>query len=200
MNDRMIWLDIETFGLRPGYDPVIEIGFVITDLDMIVTDELQIAVWNRSREERYQELKRKVKTGAASDSEAFIFDMHTKNGLFAFAREMGKVPGRAAETMISFLSRNKISSEPLCGSSVHFDRTHLDAGWPYLLENFSYRNIDISSLKELCMRFNPHMYSKMQDDVRLSKSHRVISDIEDSIEEFKWYRDNFLWIDELNIT
>lgn len=190
---RLIWLDIETFGLEPGADPIIEIGFKVTNLDLRVLAELHCFVWEERYERRYLQMKSHYSQLSASDK--WVFDTHATSGLWHDARLQGRPMTDVITTLIERLEGMGVKGqvEPLCGSSVSFDRKHLDHVTTSILSGFSYRNIDISSLKELCMRYNPEMFEHMNKDVQTDKAHRVMSDINDSIAEFKWYYDNFLW-------
>jgi oligoribonuclease len=80
------------------------------------------------------------------------------------------------------------------GSSIQFDRDMLRAQYPSILGRFSYRNIDISTLKELCKRLNPELYARFEQVVIPQKKHRVMPDLEDTINEFNSYIESFLWI------
>ena len=120
--------------------------------------------------------------------------MHTKSGLWEEAVTQGIRPQAAVTGLVNWLIKYDVNNtEPLCGSSVQFDRNWLDYHMPEVISHFSYRNIDISTVKELCRRYNPELYKKIAVDVVPLKDHRVMSDLDDTIAEFKFYRDNFLF-------
>jgi oligoribonuclease (3'-5' exoribonuclease) len=120
--DRLVWIDLETFGLKAATDPVLEIGFRITDLDLNVVDDFQCVIWE----------------------------------------------------------------------SPWFDRDMLAMWYPKIDDLCSYRVIDVSSIKELCARYNPTVYARLDAETNPAKKHRVLPDMNDTINEFRFYRDNFL--------
>ena len=78
------------------------------------------------------------------------------------------------------------ASSPLCGNSIHFDRRFLLIEMPILEKHFHYRNIDVSTIKELAKRWYPNM----KTDLRKKQKHQALADIQESIEELQWYRSN----------
>lgn len=183
--DRLIWCDIETTGLDPRKELLLEVGFKITDLDLNVIDDRQVTIWTTPD---YDEHCKEDKV------DPFVWEMHKKSGLWDVVQSEGSKPGEARTWIYEWINGHGVSKdEPLCGSSVQFDRLWLDMWMPEVINRFSYRNIDISTLKELCRRYNPELYTKLEDDVPNHKLHRVLPDLDDTIAEFKFYRDNFLF-------
>lgn len=181
--DRLVWTDIETTGLEPNQGVILEIGFVITDLDLNWLDQYSQLVWDKDTYPKYW-----------SEAPEFVKNMHYDNDLYKEAESNGQKPAWVEANMQAWLQSRGINKEdPLCGSSVHFDRKWLAAHFPDAEALFSYRNIDNSSTKELCRRYNPQIYAKLDEDTKPLKLHRVIPDLEDSINEFEYYRDNFLF-------
>ena len=120
--------------------------------------------------------------------------MHKKSKLWTVAQSGGSTPGEARTWIYEWIKSHGVSkNEPLCGSSVQFDRAWLDMWMPEVINQFSHRNIDISTLKELCRRYNPSLYAKLDDEVPPRKLHRALPDLDDTIAEFKFYRDSFLF-------
>lgn len=185
--DRLIWCDIETTGLSPGDDVILEIGFVITDIELNEIDTFSRLVWDDTL---YQ---KKV-----DNMPLLVKEMHQKSNLILQAQAEGFYGGEAAMDCVDWLKGHGVgregSSEPLCGSSVQFDRSFFDADMPSISNLFSYRNIDISTLKELCKRYNPDIYERLDDITEPVKAHRVLSDLMDTINEFKFYKQEFLLI------
>lgn len=188
---RLIWCDLETFGLDYDHDPIIEIGFAITDLDFNVQETFSRTIWD---EVLYGRRLGQIKSNAAFDDNAhFILKMHTDSGLFEEAMKDGNSLYDVLNETLAWLTKQGVDNEePFCGSSPHFDRAMLLAQMPEVIEKFHYRNIDVSSVKGLCERLNPEMYSYLKEDVVQQKLHRVIPDLHDTLNEMKWYRDNFL--------
>ena len=183
-DDRLIWCDIETTGLDPHREMLLEVGFKITDLELNVTAETNVLFWS----DEYTEYCIK------ENIDPFVWEMHTKSTLWEYAQRIGTSPYIARTGIINWLEKNKVTrKEPICGSSVQFDRKWLEVWIPEAIGQFSYRNIDISTLKELCMRLNPDLYKKLAEDITPAKQHRALPDIDDTIEEFRGYRDSFLF-------
>lgn len=193
---RLIWTDIETFGLDPEKDPIIEVGFVITTPELVIIDTYKDLLWTPQSEAKLSSMEKAVRDGNSLDGDRqFIFDMHTKSELWADARFGGNSEEDATEALVEWLDDHQVNkTEPLCGSSVQFDRSMFDCQMPNVTDFFSYRNIDISTLKELCKRLNPQMYAGLEVDVVPQKRHRVMDDLDDTLAEAAWYFDNFLWL------
>jgi len=194
-DDRMVWIDTETFGLVPKESPIIEVGIVITDLDLRQIAGVSLKVWEPWYTLLLRDLKAKA-DGGNKDAK-FVYDMHESSGLWARAEKDGLPVAEAVTQLVAFLMNEDVDkTDPMCGSSIQFDRNMLDFYMPQVSEIFSYRNIDVSTVKELCRRYNPTIYSHLKTDVSAAFAHTVLSDIEDSILEFQFYRDEFLmWKD-----
>jgi len=178
----MIWIDVETTGLYPLTDRILEIGFIVTDDDL---KELARASWIRHAD-------------PTETLDPWIQKTHGANGLleecYAKHREIFKLPDpseagkKAAREMLDFLTPWVKDKPPLCGSSVDFDKNFIKMNHFYELwlpQLFSYRVIDVSTIKELAKIWAPDVYEKRPKDRSL---HRVLPDIEDSIAELKYYR------------
>ena len=182
--ERLVWTDIETTGLDPAKEVILEVGFKITDLTLHVVDNFSVCIWNEA-----------FYANKVREANDLVKDMHDKSGLFEDASMNGVEPDEAEAMILHWLDKNEIGREdPMCGSSVQFDRGFLAEQMPDVANTFSYRNIDMSSVKELCRRFNPILYSKLDEDTNPQKAHRVSPDIDDTINEAEFYLDNFLWV------
>lgn len=177
----LLWVDLETTGLDENVELPLEIGYVVTDADLNVIDENS---WVLSQ------------TLLINDLDERVFDMHSKNGLLA---EVVKSSYTTAEVdrLLSIRMRNSsvwpnfpIGDEkpPLCGSSITFDRRWMAKWFPEFYEKIHYRSIDVSSIKELMMRWNPS-----EARVVRTGAHRSLPDLHDSITELKHYRDVLQW-------
>lgn len=196
MTDRFVWTDIETFGLDSEVHPFIEIGFVITDLELNAMDTFHTLVWEDGLSDHwYKDLTKKAEKGD-KDAE-FVLNMHDKSGLWLEARADGIGFTAAEDDLHNWFDKHGIEGkDPLCGSSVGFDRSFFAAQMPAIEKRFHYRNIDISSVKELCARYNPRVYSKLNELTQPKKAHRSLSDLDDTIGEFRFYLNEFLiWQD-----
>ena len=182
--NRLVWTDVETFGLDTEKDLLLEVGFVITDLSLDIIDEHSVLIWDSpTHDERYQQLIR-------DPADEYVLNMHSSNGLLDAAASLGSTFAAAQEDMLDWLRAHGITKEePLCGSSVHFDRAKLAFWMPSVEALFSYRNIDVSTLKELATGYNPDV---LNIQPKPESKHRVIPDCYDTINEFRTYLDNFL--------
>lgn len=186
MNDKLTWLDIETFGLD-SWDPIIEIGIVITDLELEPIAENSYMIWGDRHRRRYDEM---LANQWQNESDSYVLDMHRKNNLFEEAQKHGERTLTVVDTILSdWLEWMECKNLPIVGNSVHQDRVWLRSQMPRLYNTFHYRIIDNSTIKELARRYAPQVYSNLPAK---DEQHRVIPDLYDSIEEFRYYRDNFL--------
>lgn len=176
------WVDTETFGLDPQMDPIVELGIKVTNLDLEVMFENSWLVWSPAYEMIFKDLQH-------NEDFQYVKNMHTKNGLWDAAQESGRPIFMVQKEATSWLEQVNCTGLPMCGSSVNFDRNHLLAQMPILASKFHYRIIDNSTLKELCRRYNPDLYEKLPPKKEV---HRVNPDLLETIEEFRFYRNEFL--------
>lgn len=184
----MFWIDLETTGLEPPTNEVLEIGAIVTDQWGRIEDQFETTVrhdpkmynWNMS-------------------TEVIVKTMHAESGLFAEVINGGggKVPQTAWRNLAEFLADNGLDRHPMCGSSVQFDRAFMEEYAPQeLVDMFHYRNIDISSFRESLKLVNPPLAARMEDECKPAEKHRVIPDLLDSINLYRWMLVNFLEIEE----
>lgn len=194
--DRLVVVDLETFGLDPEADPVLEAGFAIVSLDLKIIDEFKVLIWEDGIYDTcYKNLHKKAEAG--NEGAAYVLNMHIRSKLWEDVRVGGMSVTMAEEKMLAWLDKNNVDqSDPLCGSSVGFDRSMLKFQFPDIESRFGYRNIDISSIKELCLRYNPRVADALGNSTNPRKLHRVMPDIDDTLGELRFYLDNFLWVGE----
>jgi oligoribonuclease len=174
---RLVWLDIETTGLNADKEVILEIGFKVTDLEFKTLDQHQVLIWDKGY------------NFAHDNAPKFVQNMHTESDLWTHAKDWGVSLEKAEHDIMHFLEKQcKLGqgADPLCGSSVHFDRNFLAAYMPKVNDYFHYRNIDVSTFKEVAARYAPTLES-MLTYPSPTKAHRVMPDIDDSIAEFKFY-------------
>ena len=182
--ERLVWCDLETTGLDPNNDLLLEVGFRITDLELNTLSQKSVLIWGPKYIDKIVQSK----------IEHIVWNMHKESQLFVDAKEHGTAITAARDVISNWLVQHDITvNDPICGSSVQFDRGWLDVWMPECINMFSYRNIDTSSIKEVCRRYNPVLYAKLDEDTSPKKLHRVQSDLTDTINEFKFYRDNFFF-------
>lgn len=175
---RMVWLDMEMSGLEPERERILELAIIITDhhLNTLATSP----VWVVHQHDDLLDGMDKWNQSA-----------HKKSGLIDRVKASTQSEGQIEGEVLAFL-RDWVGERisPICGNSVHQDRKFLQAYMPKLENYFHYRNIDVSTLKELARRWAPELYQKTQK-LKQSK-HEALADIQESIEEMRFYRDHFL--------
>lgn len=191
--DRFFFIDTETTGLLPNLGVILEVGIRIVDADLQLIDEYDTVFWDT---ERYDTIYAGLIKQAEGGGDRYVLDMHEKSGLWTQASSYGQTVNNGGQELIDFVMGHGIDPkvDPMCGSSVQFDREWLTLHMPSLAALFHYRNVDTSTLKEICRRMNPPVYAKLDEMTSPKKKHRVMPDLDDTIEEFRFYRDNFLWV------
>lgn len=172
-DDLLIWLDLEMTGLDPERHAIIEIGCAITDSQL-----------NILAEGPAMPIAQSAKVLAGMDP--WCVRQHGKSGLTQRVKD-SKINLSAAERKtLAFLKRYcKPGTSPLCGNSIGQDRRFLYRYMPTLNKFFHYRNVDVSSIKELVQRWYPASYQAP----RKQSAHHVTQDIRESIAELRHYRD-----------
>ncbi|MEY3625320.1 MAG: oligoribonuclease [Actinomycetota bacterium] len=173
MSDRIVWVDCEMTGLDIAVDEICEIGVVVTDGDLNPVDPgLQLVI--------------KPSDAAMANMGEFVTQMHTDSGLLA------EIPNgisitQAQEQVLEYLKQfvPEERSAPLAGNSIGTDRMFLNRQMPLVDKHLHYRNIDVSSIKELTRRWYPRVYFQLP---KKSGNHRALADILESIQELRYYR------------
>lgn len=189
MNENILpWVDTETFGLDEHTDPIIEVGIILTDLDLEVIDYQNWLCWGPAHENAYDRLVREAEQG--SKDAQFVLNMHRHSALFDEASEDGNLMWAVEKTISAWLVDKGATDAPMFGSSVHYDQRFFRAQMPELLSKFHYRIADTSTLKELCRRYNPSVFDSVPPK---NGEHRALPDLRETIEEFRFYKDNFIF-------
>ena len=178
-NRYMVWIDLEMTGLDPEVERIIEIATILTDGELNIVAEGPVFC-----------IKQSDALLAAMDD--WNTEHHTNSGLADRVREEGISEHDAEEATLEFL-RKWITpgSAPLCGNSVGQDRRFLVRYMPELESFLHYRNIDVSTVKELAARWRPDIAVGVSKQSR----HRALDDIKESIDELKYYRKYFFNLD-----
>ena len=180
--DLLVWIDLEMTGLNPEKERIIEVATLITDADLnVVAEGPVIAV--------------KQPDSLLADMDEGCTKTHGASGLTARV-QASQTDTRAAEReTLAFLRQYVVSgSSPMCGNSIHQDRRFLEREMPELLAFFHYRNLDVSTLKELARRWNPGALAGFKK----RNVHLAMDDIKESIDELAHYRNTFLRLPEGN--
>lgn len=172
-NQHLVWVDCEMTGLNPESDSLVEIAVVITDGELNLLDE-GIDIVIRPRPESLENM---------SD---FVREMHTKSGLIEEFAD-GLQLADAEEIVLEYVKRfiPEVRSAPLAGNTIGTDRMFLMRYMPRVDQHLHYRNIDVSTLKELARRWYPRVYFQMPTK---DGGHRALADILESIDELRYYR------------
>lgn len=176
-----LWIDMETTGLNENIDVPLEVGLVLTDEDFEVIDTVSWVVY----EPWYEE----VPFAQMGD---FVAKMHAENGLIEDCRKSGSTVSEVHYQLVEFVKEHGFTrADPLCGSSVGFDRRFAERYFPAFTQIFSYRNIDSSTLKEIVERRRPDIALKRDQNLVPLKLHRVIPDLADTVAEYFFYLQEF---------
>ena len=175
---RLVWIDLEMTGLDPERDQIIEIATLVTDSDLsLVAEGPELAVH--------------VSDGVLAGMDEWNTTHHGASGLTERVRQSDVSCAEAEARTLDFLSEYVApGTAPLCGNSVWQDRRFLARYMPALDAYLHYRLIDVSTLKELARRWHP----EVAGGVVKTNAHTALSDIRESVDELRHYREQFLKI------
>jgi oligoribonuclease len=176
--NNLLWLDMEMTGLDPDRDCIIEVAIVVTDSQLNTVAEAPVLVVHQ--------------TDAVLDAmDNWNKGTHSRTGLIERVKASLLKEEEAEERLLAFLAQHVPGkTSPMCGNSICQDRRFLARHMPRLEAYFHYRNLDVSTLKELVRRWKPEIAKGL---TKLGK-HEALADIYESIEELKYYREHFLKI------
>jgi len=182
VDDRLVWVDLEMTGLIVETDVIVEIACIVTDASLNALDD-------------GMELIVHADADTLARMGDFVREMHTKSGLLPQIEASEVSVAAAEQAALAYVKQHvpKASTAPLCGNSIGTDRGFLARYMTEFDEYLHYRSIDVSSLKELCRRWNHALYRKRPGK---AEHHRALDDIRESIEELRFYRDNLLLLPE----
>ncbi len=170
--DRLIWIDLEMTGLDTGNDSILEIATVVTDSQLrVLAEGPELAIGHPA--------------AALEAMDEWNRNQHRKSGLWQRVLDSEVSLAQAEARTVAFLNEwVPAKASPMCGNSICQDRRFLHRLMPRLEQYFHYRNLDVSTLKELARRWAPDVLA----GVRKQAAHTALSDVHDSIEELRHYR------------
>lgn len=172
----LAWLDMEMTGLNPERDRIIEIAVIVTDSDLNILAQSEVYVIHQSDE-------------TLNGMDEWNTATHGRTGLTERVRRSTHTEAEVENALLDFLAQwLPEKASPMCGNSIHQDRRFMARYMPKLEAYFHYRNLDVSTLKELAKRWNP----AVAKGVVKKGAHQALDDIVESIEEMRYYKAHFL--------
>ncbi|MBE7525731.1 MAG: oligoribonuclease [Gammaproteobacteria bacterium] len=175
-NNNLIWVDMEMTGLNPDTDRIIEVALVITDSQLNTIAEGPVLVVHQPDE-------------VLNGMDKWNQSTHSKSGLIGKVKASRNSEAEVEAQLIEFLKLHvPPGASPMCGNSICQDRRFMVRTMPQLEAYFHYRNLDVSTLKELVKRWKPEIVNGLTKESK----HEALADIYDSINELKYYRQHFI--------
>ena len=175
-DNRLVWVDMEMSGLSPETDRVLEVAMVVTDSDLNVVAEGPVIAIHQD-------------DSVLDGMDAWNRSTHARSGLTTRVRESRVDEAQAERQMLQWAGRYVAPGRsPMCGNSICQDRRFMARWMPQLESFFHYRNLDVSTLKELARRWRPDVLRSFEKQSR----HEALADVYESIAELQHYRDHWL--------
>jgi oligoribonuclease len=173
ISENLVWIDCEMTGLNPEADCLVEVAVVITNSELEILDAgLDVVI--------------KPRADSWANMNDFVRNMHTESGLVNEV-ENGLELAEAEQVILDYIKRfvPNAKEAPLAGNTIGTDRMFINKYMPNLDQHLHYRNIDVSSIKELTRRWYPRVYFQLP---KKDGGHRALADILESIQELQYYR------------
>jgi oligoribonuclease len=177
ISENLVWIDCEMTGLNPELDCLVEVAVVITNSNLEVLDPgFEVVIKPRSE--------------SWANMNDFVRNMHTESGLINDV-ENGVDLAEAENQILDYIKKfvPNAKEAPLAGNTIGTDRMFLNKYMPALDQHLHYRNIDVSSIKELSRRWYPRVYFQLP---KKEGGHRALADILESIQELRYYRETVM--------
>ena len=174
--NHLIWIDMEMTGLSPENDRIIEVALIVTDANLVTV--AQAPVWVVHQDDAVLDAMDSWNQGT-----------HGKSGLIAKVKASTLVEAEVEAQALAFLAQHvPAKTSPMCGNSICQDRRFLARWMPALEDFFHYRNLDVSTLKELVRRWKPELNKGIPKEGK----HEALADVCESIQELAYYREHFI--------
>jgi oligoribonuclease len=172
----LVWVDMEMTGLEPDTDRIIEVAVVVTDMHLNILAEGPVFAIHQSDH-------------TLDKMDAWNKGTHGRSGLIDRVKASTVTEADAEAALITFL-KNFVPAgkSPMCGNTICQDRRFMARTMPKLEAFFHYRNLDVSTLKELCKRWKPEIVGGFKKH----QKHTALADIIESVEELRYYREHFI--------
>ncbi|HXA48306.1 MAG TPA: oligoribonuclease [Burkholderiaceae bacterium] len=172
----LVWVDMEMTGLDPDTDRIIEVAVVVTDANLNILAEGPVFAIHQS-------------DATLDGMDAWNKGTHGRSGLIDRVKASTVTEADAEKALIDFL-KNFVPTgkSPMCGNTICQDRRFMARGMPKLEAFFHYRNLDVSTLKELCKRWKPEIATGFKKH----QKHTALADILESVDELRYYREHFI--------
>ena len=172
--NHLVWIDMEMSGLNPDADRILEIALVVTDAQLNTVAEGPVMIVHQP-------------DAVLAAMDDWNKSTHAKSGLIEKVKAATQTEAQVESRVLAFLAEHvPAKTSPMCGNSVHQDRRFLARHMPELEAYFLYRNLDVSTLKELAKRWKPEIMGGLVKHGR----HEALADIHESIAELKYYREH----------
>ena len=175
-SDNLIWLDLEMTGLEPANDRILEIATIVTDGQLNVIEEGPVIAIHHSDQ-------------VLENMNQWCIETHARTGLTERVRQSSITLGEAEQLTLDFVRQHVDAGvSPMCGNTISQDRRFLNRYMTDLHDFFHYRNLDVSTVKELVRRWQPDLLKQLTK----KGTHLALEDIRESIEELQFYREHFI--------
>jgi oligoribonuclease len=176
VDTHLVWLDMEMSGLDPDNDKILEIALIVTDKDLNLVAEGPVLVVHQP-------------DTVLDAMDSWNKGTHGKSGLIDKVKASTLSEAQVEQQVLAFMQQHVPQrTSPMCGNSICQDRRFLARHMPQLEAYFHYRNLDVSTLKELAGRWRP----ELKDGFKKANNHTALADIQESIAELKYYREHFI--------
>jgi oligoribonuclease len=174
--NRLIWIDLQMSGLRPDRDRILEVALVVTDHELDVVAQAPVYVVHQE-------------DAVLDGMDAWNQSTHARSGLIDKVRGATATEVEVEASALAFLGDYvPAKASPMCGNTICQDRRFLARFMPALEDWFHYRNLDVSTLKELARRWKPELVKGIPKEGK----HEALADVLESIAELRYYREHFL--------